>query len=188
MWEKFYPDHFYDTIFEIPYKTLKEKNIQALIFDVDNTLTAYRAKRPPEKTSSLLLRLKKMGFKIALLTNNNKQRLTVFNENLKLPAYHQGLKPLAGKAKKAMKELGVSAGQTAIIGDQALTDIWCGKRLKLTTILVKPISQKDAFGVVLKRGLEKKIISSYLKNHDSNLKNHDSNLKNHDSNHQEPKK
>jgi HAD superfamily phosphatase (TIGR01668 family) len=163
MLERFHPDHYYDSIFEIPYKELKERRIEALIFDVDNTLVEYHMRRPPEKTFNLLVRLKKMGFKVALLTNNGRSRLSRFNETLQLPAYHKGLKPFVGKAKKAMKDLIVNPEHTAIIGDQVLTDIWCGKRLKITTILVKPISQKDVWTVYIKRGLERKIVKSYVK-------------------------
>ena len=163
MWEKFFPDHYYNSVYEIPYKELKQKNIQAIIFDIDNTLAPYHTGRPPEKVTSLLNRLQRMGFKVCLLTNNGKRRLTHFNENLKLPAYHHGLKPLAGKAKKAMRVMGVTPENTALIGDQVLTDIWCGKRLKVTTVLVKPISDKDVITVRLKRGLERSIVASYLK-------------------------
>jgi len=163
MLEKLFPDHYYDSVFEIPYKELKQNNIQALIFDIDNTLAPYNIRRPPEKTSNLLNRLQKMGFKVCLLTNNGKRRLTHFNEFLKLPAYHRGLKPMSGKARKAMRIMGVTPEATALIGDQVLTDIWCGKRLKVKTILVKPISQKDVLSVRMKRGLEKSILSAYLK-------------------------
>jgi len=163
MWEKFFPDHYYDSVFEIPYKELRQKNKQALIFDIDNTLAPYNTRRPPEKVSNLLNRLQKMGFKVCLLTNNSKHRLTHFNENLKLPAYHRGLKPLSGKAKKAMRAMGVTPESTVLIGDQVLTDIWCGKRLKVTTVLVKPLSEKDNLSVHMKRGIEKTIVSSYLK-------------------------
>jgi HAD superfamily phosphatase (TIGR01668 family) len=163
MWEKFFPDFYYESVFEIPYKELKQKNIQALIFDIDNTLAPYDIRRPPEKTANLLNRLQKMGFKICLLSNNSKRRLNTFNENLKLPAYHMGMKPLSGKAKKAMKHMGVTPDKTALIGDQVFSDILCGKRLKLKTILVKPISKKDEWTVKLKRGIEKSVLSEYLK-------------------------
>jgi HAD superfamily phosphatase (TIGR01668 family) len=163
MWEKLFPDHYYDSIFEIPYKELKEKNIQALIFDIDNTLAPYNIRRPPEKTSNLLNRLQKMGFKVCLLTNNRKGRLKSFNEFLQLPAYHRSFKPMGSKARKAMKVMGVTPESTALIGDQVLTDIWCGNRLKVKTILVKPISKKDFVTVRMKRGVEKSILKAYKK-------------------------
>ena len=163
MWEKFFPDFYYESIFEVPYKELKKQDIKALIFDIDNTLAPYHVRRPPEKTASLLGRLQRMGFKVCLLSNNGRRRLDRFNENLKLPAFHLGLKPLPGKAKKVLKQIGVEPQNAAIIGDQIFTDIWCGKRLKLKTILVKPLSKKDVWTVKLKRGIEKSVLSAFLK-------------------------
>jgi len=163
MRDKLFPDHYYDSVFEIPYKELKKDNIQALIFDIDNTLAPYNIRRPPEKISGLLIRLQKMGFKVCLLTNNGKRRIKYFNEHLQLPAFYWGLKPMRRKAKKAMRALGATPETTALIGDQILTDIWCGKRLKVKTILVKPIGKKDFITVRMKRGLEKSILSAYLK-------------------------
>ena len=70
---------------------------------------------------------------------------------------------MAGKAKKAMRIMGVTPDATALIGDQVFTDIWCGKRLKVKTILVKPISNKDFITVRIKRVFEKSVVSAYLK-------------------------
>ncbi|MDR1638597.1 MAG: YqeG family HAD IIIA-type phosphatase [Clostridiales bacterium] len=163
MFKNLFPDHYYDSVFEIPYKDLKSEGIKAIIFDIDNTLAEYRFAMPPERTINLIKRLQKMGLKVCLLTNNNKRSLDRFNKGLKLPAYSQGLKPLAGKAKRAMKEMGATPAETMIIGDQVLTDIWCAKKIKAKAILVKPMSDRDIWTVKLKRGLEKVILSQYEK-------------------------
>jgi HAD superfamily phosphatase (TIGR01668 family) len=163
MWQKFFPDYYYESVFEIPYKELKQKNIKALIFDIDNTLAPYHVRRPPAKSANLLTRLQKMGFKVCLLSNNSRRRMDVFNENLRLPAFHLGLKPLPGKAKQVLRQIDVEPINAAIIGDQVFSDVWCGKRLKLTTILVKPIEKKDVITVRIKRALEKYVVASYLK-------------------------
>jgi HAD superfamily phosphatase (TIGR01668 family) len=162
MFNNLFPDEYYDSVYEIPYKDLKAKGIKAVIFDIDNTLAEHNFVRPPEKTVNLLRRLEKMGFKVCLLTNNSKRSLARFNKTLKLPAY-TGLKPFAGKARKAMKALGSSSEETAIIGDQVFTDVWCGKKIKAKSILVKPLSKRDALTVKLKRGFEKLVISQYEK-------------------------
>ncbi|MDR0999658.1 MAG: YqeG family HAD IIIA-type phosphatase [Clostridiales bacterium] len=163
MWQKFFPDYYYESVFEIPYKELKQKDIKALIFDIDNTLVPYHVRRPPTKTATLLARLQKMGFKVCLLSNNGRNRMETFNEHLKLPAFHFGLKPLPGKAKQILKQINVEPQHAAIIGDQVFADVWCGKRLKLTTILIKPIDKKDAVTVRVKRVFEKFVFKSYLK-------------------------
>ncbi|MDR1537719.1 MAG: YqeG family HAD IIIA-type phosphatase [Clostridiales bacterium] len=163
MFEKFFPDHYYDSVFEIPYRQLKASNIKFIFFDVDNTLAEFNFRKPQERTVSLLKRLGKMGFTVCLLTNNGKRSLSRFNKNLNLPAYCQSLKPLAGKARKAMKALDATPESSVIIGDQVLTDIWCGKKLNIKTILVKPLSKKDIWTVHLKRGFEGLILKQYKK-------------------------
>ena len=30
MWEKLFPDHYYESVFEIPYRELRQQNIQRL--------------------------------------------------------------------------------------------------------------------------------------------------------------
>jgi HAD superfamily phosphatase (TIGR01668 family) len=163
MFDKLFPDEYYDSVFEIPYRELKAAGIKAIIFDIDNTLAEYRFSSPPENTVNLIRKLEKLGLKVCLLTNNGKRSLERFNRVLKLPAYSKGRKPLAGKARKAMREMKVTPSETAVVGDQVLTDVWCGKRLKARSILVKPISKKDIWTVRLKRGLERLILAKYEK-------------------------
>ena len=163
MFERFYPDEDYRSVFEIPYKDLMERGINALIFDVDNTLAPYDVKRPPVKISALFSRLTKMGFQICLLSNNGSKRLNVFNERLKLYVVCRAMKPLTGGVKKAMGLMNSKPENTAIIGDQIFTDILCGNLVGLTTILVNPVSEKDQLTVRMKRGPEMFVIGKYRK-------------------------
>ena len=158
------PDYYFESVFEIPYGKLKEKNISGLIFDIDNTLTAYDEEKPSEKTKELLQNLHDMGFKICLLTNNTGRRLGRFNQELGLPGFASALKPFTFGLKKAMKTMEVGAGQTAIIGDQLFTDVWAGKNVGIVTILVKPITQKDFVFVNFKRIIEKRVLRKFFAN------------------------
>lgn len=158
-----YPDYFFDTIFLVPYSELRSKNIRGLIFDVDNTLAPYHVHRPSIKVTALFKRLQRMGFKISLLTNNTQKRMSSFNQSLNLPGISMALKPLPRGVRRAMAAMGTSPGETAIIGDQLLSDIWAGKNAKVTTILVKPLSNKDYITVYIKRLIEKWMLKSYFK-------------------------
>jgi hypothetical protein len=158
-----YPDFYYDTIFLIPYNELRKKNIRGLIFDVDNTLAPYHIRRPPVKVTALFKRLKNMGFEISLLTNNTQKRILTFSEGLDLPGIHMALKPLPRGVRRAMAAMGTDSAETAIIGDQLLSDIWAGKNAKVMTILVKPISNKDYITVHFKRMIERWILKDYFK-------------------------
>jgi HAD superfamily phosphatase (TIGR01668 family) len=156
------PDYYYESVFLIPYNELWEKNIRGLIYDLDNTLTAFDEKLPPAKIVALLNRLEKTGFQICLLTNNTQKRLNGFNENLNIKGIANGLKPFARGVRGAMKIMGTSRSETVIIGDQLLSDVWAGKNAGITTILVKPITERDFLFVRVKRVLERFMLRKYF--------------------------
>ena len=155
------PDFYYKSIFEIPFDELYKDNIRGLIFDIDNTLTIYNEDLPPDDTIALLEKLQKMGFKICLLTNNTKGRLSRFNKYLKLDGFSGALKPFTRGIKKAVAKMGTTKQETVIIGDQLFSDILAGKNAGIKTILVKPITEKDFFFVKIKRLIERPFLKKY---------------------------
>jgi len=158
---KLKPDYYFDSIYDIPYGKLWENNIRGLIFDVDNTIAPYEEHRPNAKVVALMKRLKRMGFNICLLTNNTKKRVKLFSEPLELHGIANALKPFARGVRKAIKHMKMRPSFTAIIGDQILADIWAGKSAGITTILVKPLSDKDLALVHFRRKLEKRLLKRY---------------------------
>jgi len=161
VWERFFPDMYFDSVYEIPYKELLARGRTALVLDVDNTLAPYFVPRPPAKVGALIARLQKMGFRLCLLSNNKNGRLAAFNETIGLPAVHMAMKPLAAGLKRAMRLLGAGPENTVLIGDQIFSDVWCGRRTGVMTILTKPISEREAPSVRIKRRLERPVLRAY---------------------------
>ena len=79
-----------------------------------------------------------MGFKLYVLSNNNKKRVSLFMRKVDIPHRWRALKPLAFFIRKAMKNMKVKSFETALIGDQIFTDVWGANRLGLFSILVNP--------------------------------------------------
>ena len=156
-----YPHFYYDSIFQIPYDQLYAKGVRGLIYDIDNTLACHADKLPPENVVALIERLHKMGFQVALFSNNSARRLRTFNETMKLPGVSRAGKPFTAALRRLMGEMDITAQQTVIIGDQLFADVWCGLRAGVTTILVKPISDKEVITVRAKRGLERWMLKRY---------------------------
>jgi hypothetical protein len=156
-----HPNYFYDSIFQIPYEKLYAQGIRGLVFDIDNTLGMYEEKRPAMKVAALLKRLQGMGFQVGLLSNNGAKRVNAFNEFLKLPVASMALKPSTAALRRVIGEMQTAPDATALIGDQLLTDVWCGKRAGMMTILVKPISDKDIFTIKIKRWVERRLLRDY---------------------------
>jgi predicted HAD superfamily phosphohydrolase YqeG len=57
--------------------------------------------------------------------------------------------------------MGVTAAQTAVIGDQVFTDILGGNRAGLYTVLVKPLASREFVGTKINRLLELLIIKHH---------------------------
>jgi HAD superfamily phosphatase (TIGR01668 family) len=149
---------------DIDYSALKsENNIDGLIFDIDNTLAPFDAPEPDETAAEFFARLKSMGFAICLLSNNSRGRVTRFNSALGLHAVFKAGKPGRRGVSDALAMMGTSAAGTALIGDQVFTDVLCGNRCGLFTILVKPVSGRDEFAVRLKRYPERLVLNAYAR-------------------------
>lgn len=163
MFEIFYPDHMIVSAYEIPYEKLYERGIRALIFDIDNTLTEH-GKPATERTITLMERLKKIGFRVCLLSNNKEERVKLFNEQIQVEYIYKAGKPKRSGYEQAMKKMGSTVKDTIFIGDQLFTDVWGAKRTGIETYLVEPIDKHEEIQIVLKRYLEKPILCSYKKN------------------------
>ncbi|WMI81386.1 YqeG family HAD IIIA-type phosphatase [Anaerotignum sp. MB30-C6] len=161
--ERFFPDIYVKSVYELPIEKLKAMGIKGLVFDIDNTVAPFDIAEPDDDLMELFLYLKKQGFRICILSNNNRKRVQLFNKNLKTLAVHKAGKPGVRKLKLALKKLKLSPKHTAIIGDQIFTDMWCGHKAGLICILTAPICDRDQLVTKVKRGLEKQVLKVYFK-------------------------
>ena len=157
----FLPEVFVDTVFDIDLQDLSQNGVKAFIFDIDNTLATYAMPLPDEKTAERIKMLKDKGFGVFFASNNDEERVKTFAESVDVPYKAKALKPLGKYLKKACKLMGVSPGETALVGDQLFTDIWGGNWLRMYTILVNPISEVEDSFVRFKRRFEKMILKNY---------------------------
>lgn len=170
MIEKYYPDLYCDSIRHIDLEMLKNRGIQGIILDIDNTLVPMHSKDADENAISWIAELKRKGFKVCILSNAAEKRVLRFNKNIDVTAIHRAYKP-AGKAfLKAARELNLEPEKIAVVGDQIFTDIHGGNKTNMFTILVKPIDKKEILYVRLKRWPEKLVLSSFNKNLEDRIK------------------
>ncbi len=164
MIKKFFPEKYVESVYQIDLEKLKSEKIEALIFDIDNTLVPYYVPNANKRIKKLFSAIKAKGIKVGVLSNNNKNRVSIFCKELNIEYVHKAGKPGVKGLGRLIKKLGVKNHRnTVIIGDQVFTDVLCGNRMGIHTILVKPVSKKDAFGTWLKRGIESIVINLYLK-------------------------
>ena len=159
------PNYMFATYREVTPAFLREKGIRNLLVDIDNTLAPYEQPEPDDNLREWLASLQEDGVKIALVSNNNRERVERFNATLGLDAYPKSGKPGKKTLQLAMKNMGAERGNTALLGDQVLTDAYAGQRLNLPAIIVPPIRDKRTLFFRFKRLLERPFIRKYARRH-----------------------
>ena len=143
MFDRFFPDRYVASTYVIDFEKLYEEGYRGLIFDID--------------------RLKKIGFKCCLISNNQEPRVKMFNEPIQVDYVYNAHKPSTKNYRKAMEIMGTDETNSVFIGDQLFTDVWGAKRTGISNILVKPIHPKEEIQIVLKRYLEKIVLYFYAR-------------------------
>lgn len=162
-----YPGAYVDSAFKIDYEYLWKRGFRGLLFDVDNTLTMHNVDAE-RREANFFVHLRKLGFKTVILSNNKRERVEPFAKLLKTPFIHRAHKPLSRAYINAMKMIGTNIDNTLFVGDQLYTDIVGANVVGLKSILVRPISSKEAFWIKLKRIIEIPVLAMYKINHKIN--------------------
>ena len=125
---------------------LQAKGISAIITDLDNTLVPWRRYDVSEGVVEWLADLESAGIKICIASNTlHTTRLKQLAETLKIPFVDRVRKPNVGGFIRSMQLMGSNASETAVVGDQIFTDVLCGNKLRLFTILLRPRLAKEEF-------------------------------------------
>ena len=151
--ERFYPDVYLDSAYEIDYEQLYREGYRGVIFDIDNTLVPHGA--PADRRSiELFRRLRETGYESVLLSNNKEPRVKMFNDEVHSRYIYKAGKPAIRNYVKAMELMHTRPETTMFVGDQLFTDVWGAKKAGIRTWLVKPIHPKEEIQIILKRRLE----------------------------------
>ena len=159
MFNNLLPDLIINNIFEIDIEFLEKHSIKLLLVDIDNTLVPHGKQSTP-KVEKWITGLQEKGYQICLISNNNKKRVDLFNNEINIPAFHKSKKPMLGVYDRAINQFNIEKKNIAAVGDQLFSDIWGGNRVGMLTILVNPINKHEPLQIRCKRVLEKFILKS----------------------------
>ena len=160
--DKFIPDIYQKSIYDINYKKLKKAGIKCILFDLGNTLVPYTTKVPTKKIKDLFAELSS-DFKIIIMSNSGKNRLRPFKEKLNVDVAFKSHKPLKKKYKKILEIYNYKPEEVAAIGDQLMTDVFGGNRVGITTIFVNRIGPVEPITTRFNRILERKLLKKLNK-------------------------
>lgn len=162
MLERFYPDYYVDSAYEIDYEKLYEQGFRSVVFDIDNTLVPHGAPAD-ERSIALMRRLETAGYRRMMLSNNKEPRVKMFCDAVGAEYIYKANKPFTANYIKAMERMETTPETTLFVGDQLFTDVWGAKKAGMTTYLVKPIHPKEETQIVIKRFFERIVLHFYEK-------------------------
>ncbi|MPM65233.1 hypothetical protein SDC9_112128 [bioreactor metagenome] len=154
MFNKLFPDFYYRNIYQIDRTQLNKLGIKGLILDIDNTLVPHGSQYVDRELKIWIDNLRNEGFKMILVSNNNKNRVQQFAERLGLKHIYNANKPLKGCFLKGAALIGLQNRNIAVAGDQIFTDVLGANRCGMVSILIDPIKKRDALLSKMKYVLE----------------------------------
>lgn len=139
------PDEMADSVMELSPKWLKQRGIELLLLDFDNTLLSYSSSVPSKELLAWIGDLKRQGILIAVVSNSYKDRVPQFCREFDIPCIRKANKPSVRGILEAMKTMGVPSEKTALAGDQIFTDVLGANRSGILSILISPVELSNWF-------------------------------------------
>jgi len=156
----FRPDMAFCDIYGITPEILKENGVKGVVFDIDNTIAPYEVIRPTDEMNAYFAALKEAGIQMAFVSNNNGNRVNVFNEGLGLFYVSKAGKPSPKGVKRCIEYFGLQPNEVIAVGDQIFTDCLAAHRAGIRCILVKPIKDKKTLFFRFKRWMERPFVKN----------------------------
>lgn len=149
------PDALFDSVLSITAGWLGERNVRALLLDLDNTVVPRGEGSVPSEILAWATGLKLEGIRLCLLSNTAKPRLERAGEQLRVPVVGGALKPLGRGYRRCCMELGASPRESAMVGDQSYTDVLGAHLFGMRAFMVKPLNCEDLLHTRLLRGVDR---------------------------------
>ncbi len=150
-----------DRITDITLDDVKSLGVNALLLDVDNTMSTHHGQTLTDGLMDWLALMQENGIKLIVLSNSKKRRVEPFANRIGLPFISTAAKPLPFGYFRAAKAVGEKRKNVAIVGDQMFTDMLGGWVSRVKKILLTPILPEDKWSFKVRRWLEKKLLKRY---------------------------
>ena len=134
------PDRLFETYNEITPALLRSLGVKLLLCDLDYTLAPKSVRAPDEAVRRWIEAMGEDGVRVMILSNNRSPvRVEAFCRDLGIDYVGHAGKPFAGGFRRAMDKAGVTAEETAMLGDKLLTDVLCAHFNGSLALMVEPL-------------------------------------------------
>jgi len=137
------PDHSFDKLTDVTPEFLKQRGIDLLLLDLDNTIAPYGTYEVEPDILAWAENMKSASVDLMIVSNSRSDRPERFAESLDINYIKLAKKPSRKGVIRAMKLKGRCESETALAGDQVYTDALAANRSGVTSIVVEPISLKN---------------------------------------------
>lgn len=126
-------------ITDLTPELLREKGIELLMLDFDNTIVPYTTNEAASEMDAWLKKMLASDIRLCVVSNSHNDRVKIFCKGYDLPCITHAKKPSGKGIRECLETFGVQPEQCALAGDQIFTDTLGGNLAGVRTILVKPI-------------------------------------------------
>ena len=151
------PNLITDALTDITPELLKNRNIQLLMLDFDNTIVPYTRNEPTALMERWLKDMVSSDIQICVVSNSKRDRVKIFCEKYEIPCITHANKPFTKGIRECLNRFGIPAANAALVGDQIYTDTLGANAAGVTSILVKAIDNHN-FWLKARHVLEKPFI------------------------------
>ncbi len=134
------PDKLYRRYTDITPQMMQEWGIRLLLCDLDYTLAPRSVAQPDDTVLDWVNAMKAAGTEVMILSNNrSSERVELFCKDMGITYVGHAGKPAKRGYREAMAKAGVTARETAMLGDKLLTDVLGARRSGVLALMVEPL-------------------------------------------------
>lgn len=136
---KLIPKQIFESLTNITPQWLKEKGIDVLLMDFDNTIVPYTNDVPSREIENWFVEMKDAGICLCVVSNTKRGRAVQFCNERGIDCITHAKKPFQKGIREAIFRYGVEEARFALVGDQIFTDVLGANCARILSVLVRPI-------------------------------------------------
>ena len=122
---------------------LRNRGIQLLMLDFDNTIVPYTTSTPTEIMHKWLQDMAASGIQLCVVSNSKKDRVKIFCAKYGIDCITHANKPFPKGIKECLAKYSMDPSACALVGDQIFTDTMGANGTGVTSILVQAIDNHN---------------------------------------------
>ena len=133
------PSYITDALTDLTPQMLKDRGIELLMMDFDNTIVPYTTDTPTEEMRQWLQGMRQSDVKLCVVSNSHNDRVKIFCKKYGLDCITHAKKPFPKGIRECLQRYGTPLERCALVGDQIFTDTLGANGAGIRSILVKAI-------------------------------------------------